>query len=104
MSNTNFKVINEKRGEISGLIIEGNLVLTNISEIKEKLIPMSMNKRIKFIDVKNVLDIDISFIQLLKSFQLTMDNISFNFELSGEHQNLLQKAALFEGFHLNKTN
>jgi len=94
------------QGIVGGLELSGVFVLENSLQLKEQLFTCTKNldSAIK-IEVKNVLDIDISCIQVILAFIRFMDNhhISYTFEwnLSEEHQTLLENVGFANELFLN---
>lgn len=93
----NYKIIskkNEENPDKTSLVIQGDLVLANINNIKKDLEGIKNKNKDIHIKVTQVSSIDLSFIQVIESFKksLSEDKVSVivEYELNEENKNILK--------------
>jgi anti-anti-sigma regulatory factor len=97
MENIKFHKSTNKQGLITGLEIEGMLVMENSQQLKSELIGIvsNLSDQVK-ISISNLEEIDLSCIQLLIAFMKRMDELHVNYQFIwdlDENQKLLLENA-----------
>ena len=106
MESYTFKKLENKDGQIKGLEIGGLLVLENANDLKRDFLSTSriMDKQLK-INISDVLDIDLSFIQLLLAFITEMGEqhvtYSLKWNLDDDQKTLLENVGLSSELFIN---
>lgn len=86
------------------MFIEGSLTIQNAAQFLEKIMDTLCNYDIIDIVVRNVQDIDLTFIQLIVSMKKFNEekNIKIMYELCNDHKKLLRNCG-FDGLFIQKT-
>lgn len=106
MGGYTFKKLENEDGQITGLEIGGLLVLENANDLKRDFLNASriMGKQLK-INISDVSDIDLSFIQLLLAFITEMDEkhvtFSVKWNLDDDQKTLLENVGLSTDLFIN---
>ncbi len=106
MESYTFKKLENKDGQIKGLEIGGLLVLENANDLKRDFLSASriMDKQLK-INISDVSDIDLSFIQLLLAFITEMGEqhvtYSLKWNLDDDQKTLLENVGLSSELFIN---
>jgi anti-anti-sigma regulatory factor len=106
MESYTFKKLENKDGQIKGLEIGGLLVLENANDLKRDFLSTSriMDKQLK-INISDVSDIDLSFIQLLLAFITEMGErhvtYSLKWNLDDDQKTLLENVGLSSELFIN---
>ena len=92
-----YNILNTTKKDKVQILIEGNLSLKNAEKIKNQFLLLDQNEKILEIDIKNVSDLDLSFLQILFSLiKNVKSEVSVTMSLTDEQKSLLDNAGLFE--------
>lgn len=83
MNAVQVEIVRGEEGSPARLIFEGDLVISNISQIKrslDDLWPQLTNSEL-LIEIKNITNIDLSFLQLLEVFGIHLSGKGITFSL-----------------------
>jgi anti-anti-sigma regulatory factor len=106
MNNLKIQVLTNEKGLVNNLSIGGSLVVENAQNIKQELtgILKQLNDSVQ-IEINEVDNIDLSFIQLMISFtlQLNEKGIKFklNWNLDEDHRLLFENVGLSNELFMN---
>ncbi|MCK4664313.1 MAG: hypothetical protein KAT68_15700 [Bacteroidales bacterium] len=92
-----FNILTIPEKDTTQVVIEGNLVLKNAEKIKNQLLILKQNETILEIIIRNVSDMDLSFLQILLSLIKTLKSkATITMSLSDEYKLLIYHAGFFE--------
>ena len=106
MESYTFKKLENEEGRIKSLEIGGLLVLENANDLKRDFLSTSrvLGKQLK-INISDVSDIDLSFIQLLLAFiaEMNEQHVTFSLEwnLEDDQKTLLENVGLSTELFIN---
>ncbi|MBA4410225.1 MAG: hypothetical protein C0397_12465 [Odoribacter sp.] len=106
MENVKFQILANEQGLITNLSLSGLLVVENAQQVKKELVGTlnSLNDSVE-IDIGEVDDIDLSFIQLIVAYtkQLDEKGIKFqlNWNLDDDQQLLFKSVGLSDELYMN---
>ncbi len=98
MENYIIKKTKSKETGKAELLFEGQLVVLNSHEIKSNLDTMELDEKELVIKLERVDDIDLSFIQIIKAFEITKAkegiSIHYEFNINSDLQLLLTQTGV----------
>jgi ABC-type transporter Mla MlaB component len=101
MVGNEYKIVLEKvSGGKEELVLEGDLLIDNVSKIYDELLSLAGQPEMKSIRIRNVSNIDLAVLQVLAAFAKSQKqkgrNIEFAFELDDQLSKLLDHAGIFD--------